>query len=218
MNSINMLDNMDGVTTSISISIILVAITFVFTNMETQNTYLILLLGVLGALVGFLYFNWNPAKIYMGDSGSQFLGVFLAAISILFFWDEKNQTTEIFQIKQFVVPMLVFIVPLIDTMTVFMRRLARKQSPFVGGKDHTTHHLVFLGLTERQAVSTLLFLSLLSLPMALVLHNAWINWTFVITIFAFVYFFLVFGIVQIAYNKGKKKREKALQEEAISLN
>lgn len=209
MNSINMLDNMDGVTTSISISIILVAITFVFTNMETQNTYLILLLGVLGALVGFLYFNWNPAKIYMGDSGSQFLGVFLAAISILFFWDEKNQTTEIFQIKQFVVPMLVFIVPLIDTMTVFMRRLARKQSPFVGGKDHTTHHLVFLGLTERQAVSTLLFLSLLSLPMALVLHNAWINWTFVITIFAFVYFFLVFGIVQIAYNKGKKNSSQS---------
>ena len=216
MNSINMLDNMDGVTTSISISIILAAIAFVFTNIETQNTYLILLLGVLGALLGFLYFNWNPAKIYMGDSGSQFLGIFLAAISILFFWNEKNQTSEIFQIKQFVVPMLVFIVPLIDTMTVFMRRLARKQSPFVGGKDHTTHHLVFFGLSERQAVSTLLVISLLSLPFVLALHNEWINWTFGITILSFVYFFLVFGMMQIVYNIGKKKREKALEEEAIT--
>lgn len=218
MNSINMLDNMDGVTTSISISIVLVAIAFVFTNVETQNTYLILLLGVLGALVGFLYFNWNPAKIYMGDSGSQFLGIFLAAISILFFWNEKNQTSEFFQIKQFVVPMLVFIVPLVDTLTVFMRRLARKQSPFVGGKDHTTHHLVFFGLSERQAVSTLLFISLLSLPMALVLHNEWINWTFGITLLAFIYFFFVFGMMQIIYNKGKQKREKALEEEAINQN
>jgi UDP-GlcNAc:undecaprenyl-phosphate GlcNAc-1-phosphate transferase len=218
MNSINMLDNMDGATTSISISIILVAIAFVFTNAETQNTYLILLLGVLGALLGFLYFNWNPAKIYMGDSGSQFLGIFLAAISILFFWQEKNQTAEIFQIKQFVVPMLVFIVPLIDTLTVFIRRLARKQSPFVGGKDHTTHQLVFFGLSEKQAVSTLLLISLVSLPLTLVLHNHWINWTFGVTILAFVYFFLVFGIMQIVYNKGKERREKTLQEERINQN
>lgn len=216
MNSINMLDNMDGVTTSISISIILVAITFIFTNVETNNTYLILLLGVLGALVGFLYYNWNPAKIYMGDSGSQFLGIFLAAISILFFWNEKNQTAEIFQIKQFVLPMLIFIVPLIDTMTVFIRRIARKQSPFVGGKDHTTHHLVFFGLTERQAVTTLLMVSLVSLPLSLTLHNLWIDWTFTVTVLAFVYFFLVFGIMQIIYNIGQKKNDKALKEESTT--
>ena len=216
MNSINMLDNMDGVTTSISISIILVAIAFVYTNIETQNSYLILLLGVLGALIGFLYFNWNPAKIYMGDSGSQFLGIFLAAVSILFFWGEKQPTSEIFQIKQFVVPMLVFIVPLIDTLTVFIRRIAKKQSPFVGGKDHTTHHLVFFGLSERQAVSVLIIISLISLPFVLALHNNWINWTFAITVFSFVYFFLVFGIMQVVYNIGKKKRAEQLKQAELS--
>lgn len=215
MNSINMLDNMDGITTSISMSIVLVAIVFVATGDEINNIYLILLLGVMGALGGFLVFNWNPAKMYMGDSGSQFLGVFLAAISMLFFWNEKIPNTEIFQIKQFVIPMLVFIVPLMDTLTVSIRRLMRKQSPFVGGKDHTTHHLVFFGLSERQAALTLLFISLASLPMVWALHTGYINWTFLITLLAFVYFFVVFGIMQIIYNIGAKRlkeREAANQK------
>lgn len=205
MNSINMLDNMDGITTSISISIILVALVFVATGQNISNSYLILLLGILGALIGFLFYNWNPAKMYMGDSGSQFLGVFLAAISMLFFWSAKEPNNEFFQIKQFVIPMLVFIVPLIDTMTVSIRRLMRKQSPFVGDKDHTTHHLVFFGLSERQAALVLIFISLASLPLALALNNGYINWTFGVTILAFVYFFLVFIIMQIIYNIGAKR-------------
>jgi len=205
MNSINMLDNMDGVTTSISITIILAAVIFVATGYDFNNSYLILLLGVLGALIGFLFYNWNPAKMYMGDSGSQFLGVFLAAISILFFWGEKEPNNEIFQIKQFVIPMLIFIVPLIDTITVSIRRLMRKQSPFVGGKDHTTHHLVFFGLSERQAALVLIFISLASLPLSLALVNGYVNWTFLVTVLAFLYFFVVFGIMQIIYNIGAKR-------------
>jgi UDP-GlcNAc:undecaprenyl-phosphate/decaprenyl-phosphate GlcNAc-1-phosphate transferase len=205
MNSINMLDNMDGITTSISMSIILVAVVIVGTNSNFDTSYLILLLGVLGALTGFLYFNWNPAKIYMGDSGSQFLGVFLAATSMVFFWNVKESTGEFFQIKQFVIPMLVFIIPLIDTATVSIRRLMRKQSPFVGGKDHTTHHLVFFGLSEKQTALLLLFISLLSLPIVLALYNGYIVWTFSITALAFAYFFLVFGLMQVVYNIGKKR-------------
>jgi UDP-GlcNAc:undecaprenyl-phosphate/decaprenyl-phosphate GlcNAc-1-phosphate transferase len=207
MNSINMLDNMDGITTSISMSIILVAIVFVAGSNKFDNSYLTLLLGVLGALTGFLYFNWNPAKIYMGDSGSQFLGVFLAAISMVFFWGEKDNTEEFFQIRQFVIPMLVFIVPLIDTTTVSIRRLMRGQSPFVGGKDHTTHHLVFFGLSEKQTAVTLLAISLISLPLSWILFAGIIQWTFVITLAAFVYFFVVFGLMQVVYNIGKKRME-----------
>jgi UDP-GlcNAc:undecaprenyl-phosphate GlcNAc-1-phosphate transferase len=79
MNSINMLDNMDAITTSISGSIIIGLITVVFVKgLYVNNFNLVMMVGVLGGLVGFLYFNWHPSKIFMGDTGSQFLGVFLA--------------------------------------------------------------------------------------------------------------------------------------------
>ena len=155
--------------------------------------YLLMLVGVLGGLTGFLYYNWNPARVYMGDTGSQFLGVFLASISILFFWDiREEETGQLIQLKQFVVPMLFFIIPLIDTITVTFRRLLRKQSPFVGGKDHITHHLVYLGLSDKMVALILVFVSLLSLPLVLFLLLNFIVWTTEITLLAFGYFALVF--------------------------
>lgn len=213
MNSINMLDNMDSITTTISMSIIVSLISIIAVFGFTPNTfYLVMLVGVLGALSGFLYFNWNPARIYMGDTGSQFLGVFLASTSILFFWNFKDEgSSEWIQPKQFVVPMLLFIVPLIDTTTVTIRRLMRKQSPFVGGKDHITHHLAYLGLSDKLVAITLACLSLTSLPIVLLMVLGWIEWTWAITFGAFAYFFLVFVLIQILYNIGKRKREVAMQ-------
>lgn len=207
MNSINMLDNMDGITASTSLVIILFTLLLLPNTNFTHDPIKILMIGVAGAIVGFLFFNWNPAKMYMGDTGSQFLGVFLAGISILFLWNERNSTSGIIQLKQFVLPLLLFTVPLMDTMTVFIRRLLRKQSPFVGGKDHTTHQLVFFGLTERQVAISFIFMGALSGIFALALKMEWIPWNFTSTILAFVYFFVIFGLMQIIYNIGKKKHE-----------
>lgn len=209
MNSINMLDNMDGITTTISMSIIggivIVALT---TNSTYQNFYLLLMTSVLGALFGFLYFNWNPAKIYMGDTGSQFLGVFLAATSIIFLWDFKDKgSAEVLQLKQFVIPMLFFIVPLLDTITVTFRRLLRKQSPFVGGKDHITHHLAYNGLSDKMVALLLLFVSLFSLPIALLLLLEIVEWNWMATFGAFAYFAVMFATMQLVYEAGKKKHE-----------
>ena len=221
MNSINMLDNMDAITTTISMSIILGLITVVAISGHSLSAfYLVMLVGVMGALTGFLYFNWNPSKIYMGDTGSQFLGVFLASTSILFFWNFRDEgSTEFIQLKQFVIPMLFFIVPLIDTMTVTIRRLMRKQSPFVGGKDHITHHLVYLGLSDRLVALTLISVSLLSLPAALFLIVDMVEWTWMVTLGAFAYFGLVFIIFQILYNLGKRRHEaKLLNQSARTAN
>jgi len=209
MNSINMLDNMDGITTTTSI-VILIAAVFISNSMPISFPAVFLLLsGILGALFGFLFFNWNPAKIYMGDTGSQFLGVFLAAISILLFWNVRDKVSGVIQIKQFVLPLLFFTVPLMDTLTVFMRRLLKKRSPFVGGKDHTTHQLVFFGFSEKQTAWILILLGVISSGIGVALSNNLINWTLMATIGAFVYFFLVFGIMQIIYNIGKKRHENA---------
>jgi UDP-GlcNAc:undecaprenyl-phosphate GlcNAc-1-phosphate transferase len=216
MNSINMLDNMDGITTSVSMSIITGMIAVIFVkNLHADNLKLVMMIGVLGGLGGFLFFNWNPAKIYMGDTGSQFLGVFLAACGIEYFWGYKDQTGEIIELKQFVIPMLMFIIPLVDTITVTFRRLMRKQSPFVGGKDHITHMLVYYGLRERQVAYTLIFFSLLSIPFCVLLLDGTIEWTWVVTFSSFAYFAVVFIGFQLIYNKGQINK---LAKEAAKAN
>lgn len=216
MNSINMLDNMDAITTTVSMCIIvgLIAV-IIITSPYTNAFYLVMLVGVLGALSGFLYFNWNPSKIIMGDTGSQFLGVFLASTSILFFWNintPRDNFLPFMQIKPFIIPMLFFIVPLIDTTTVTIRRLLRKQSPFVGGKDHITHHLAYLGLSDKLVAVTLLSTSLLSLPLALMLIIGAVNWSPLMSLAAFAYFGVMFLIFQVLYNIGKHKHVLKLQQ------
>ncbi len=212
MNSINMLDNMDAITTTISMSIIVGLICFILiVEPKLSMFYLVMLVGVLGALSGFLYFNWHPSKIYMGDTGSQFLGVFLASTSILFFWNFRDEGSgEFIQLKQFVVPMLLFIVPLIDTTTVTIRRLMKKQSPFVGGKDHITHHLAYLGLSDRMVATVLILVSAISVPLAVSIALGWIEWTWIVTLSAFGYFFLLFIAFQVLYNRGKKLNQQKL--------
>jgi UDP-GlcNAc:undecaprenyl-phosphate GlcNAc-1-phosphate transferase len=215
MNSINMLDNMDAITTTTSMSIIIGLIAVIFsTGVHGYNFYLVMMVGVLGSLLGFLYYNWNPSKIYMGDTGSQFLGVFLAACGIIYFWNFRDSNGGQFQFKQFVIPMLMFIVPLIDTITVTFRRLMRKQSPFVGGKDHITHHLAFLGFSDRQVALTLITISLISIPVCILILNKNIEWTEYVTFGSFAYFGIVFVIFQLLYNKGAAK--KALRDLASS--
>jgi UDP-GlcNAc:undecaprenyl-phosphate GlcNAc-1-phosphate transferase len=216
MNSINMLDNMDGVSTSISISIILGMISYEFYTGNINVVFTIILVGVLGGLIGFLFYNWNPSSMYMGDTGSMFLGVLLAGSSIWFVWHERDLYGGTFQIKQFVIPMLLFIVPLIDTMTVTVRRLMRKQSPFVGGKDHITHHLVYLGLKERTVAMVLIVVSLTSIPLMLFIKNN--DWTILTTVLAFGYFALLFFTMQILYNKGAKLNQMKMEKEGVVGN
>jgi UDP-GlcNAc:undecaprenyl-phosphate GlcNAc-1-phosphate transferase len=167
--------------------------------------------GVLGALVGFLRFNWNPSKIYMGDTGSQFLGVFLAATSIIFLWQFNAGNQGILQVKPFVLPALFFIVPIIDTTTVTIRRLLKGGSPFVGGKDHITHHLAYLGLKEKQIVFILAFTTLLSFPVALFfLKN---NWNFYLSFGSLAYVVVLFFVFQFFYKKGEIKHQNRILDQ-----
>jgi UDP-GlcNAc:undecaprenyl-phosphate GlcNAc-1-phosphate transferase len=196
MNSINMLDNMDGITTSVSISVILAVLYMIVVNGEEKNIYFITLLGVLAGLLGFMYYNWNPSKMYMGDTGSQFLGVFLAAIGILYLWNYDSEPNFRNQTKQFIVALLVFIVPIIDTTTVTINRLLKGQSPFVGGRDHTTHHLSYLGFTDRQVAVSFLGLSFLSVIFLIVIDqvigDSWDYWHFCLFL---GYFLILFGFL-----------------------
>lgn len=189
MNSINMLDNMDGITTIVSIVILFFVI---FLNYNLQNVFSatsILSLGVLGALLGFLIYNWNPAKMFMGDTGSQFLGVFLAAISIESCWNSFEVVHYSFMnlnsiFLGFMVSICVFIIPLVDTTTVFINRLRKGNSPFIGGKDHTTHHLFFRGINEKKIALLYGFIQLLGLFIAL---NLIVNYNLFYSIISIVF-------------------------------
>jgi UDP-GlcNAc:undecaprenyl-phosphate/decaprenyl-phosphate GlcNAc-1-phosphate transferase len=216
MNSINMLDNMDGIAASISASILVGAVVIILSDRSVNNAYLIIILGLLGALIGFLFFNWHPSKMYMGDTGSQFLGIFLAGISILFFWDYRQDEQSYFDFRQLLFPMLIFIVPLIDTATVFIRRLLRRQSPFIGGKDHTTHHLAYLGLSDTAVTIALIVLSFISIVFMYYLFRQFDSWKNIYSAAGFAYFIIVFLLMQWLYNLGLKRHNEKLVQQKIN--
>lgn len=207
MNSINMLDNMDAITTTVSISILIATILLLYLNNDLSNIHLIILLGVLAALLGFLYFNWHPSKMYMGDTGSQFLGVFLAAIGIIYFWNTPDVNGEKVQSKQFMVTVLSFMIPIIDTTTVVINRIAKGKSPFVGGKDHTTHHLSYLGFSDRGVAYTFAGLSLISMVLTVLIIKYIERWDYLHTILFGAYFLAVF-ITLFSITRINRKKEK----------
>jgi UDP-GlcNAc:undecaprenyl-phosphate GlcNAc-1-phosphate transferase len=217
MNSINMLDNMDGITTVTSISIIVAMLGICLISLELNIIYSVMLVGVVGALFGFLYFNIPPSKMYMGDTGSQFLGVFLGAISIPILWVHKDPAGGLIQIKQFLLPALVFLMPIIDTTTVFIRRVANKKSPFIGGKDHTTHHLAFLGISERYVMlifwSLSLFASIIAIVCFWYINDLHIGYS----ILVFLFCLCLFITMQIIYNRGKRIHDICNKYNVIKL-
>lgn len=168
MNSINMLDNMDSITTTTSIFIILSILGISFPFNFINNVHLFLIITALGALGGFLIFNWNPAKMFMGDTGSQFLGMFLAYYSIKFLWNRGVDEGEYSIFSNVTLVLVAFATPIVDTTFVVLRRLNRKQSPMIGGKDHTTHSLSYFGFTDRQVGYIFVVLGIVS---AMLAHN-----------------------------------------------
>jgi UDP-GlcNAc:undecaprenyl-phosphate/decaprenyl-phosphate GlcNAc-1-phosphate transferase len=190
MNSINMLDNMDGITTLVSISACTFFTAYNISLSRITECAPILNLGVLGALFGFLVYNFHPSKMFMGDTGSQFLGLFLAAQGIDLCWN--NTSSPAISEASIINPLLValvFLLPITDTTTVVINRLKKGQSPFVGGKDHTTHHLFFRGLTEKRIAILYLVLSSCSAFLAFQLV---INFSYLLMYVSLGFFILVF--------------------------
>ncbi|MGV9011767.1 MAG: glycosyltransferase family 4 protein [Flavobacteriales bacterium] len=150
MNAINMLDNMDAVATVVSFMILASALAMLSTEALVLDVTSVPLIAVCGGLAGFLFYNWHPSRMFMGDTGSQFLGVLLAFVGIRYCWNGSGPEGMVEPWRQISLVAVVFILPLADTTTVTINRLLKGRSPFVGGKDHTTHHLSYAGLSEPQ--------------------------------------------------------------------
>jgi UDP-GlcNAc:undecaprenyl-phosphate GlcNAc-1-phosphate transferase len=194
MNSINMLDNMDAITTSTSLIIsIIIGVFALFAPSDSIWFYLMILASAYAALGSFLIFNWNPSKMYMGDNGSQFLGAFLAIFSIMFLWNQSIPGYDHPALYKLVTVAIVFAMPLTDTITVSINRLLQGKSPFVGGKDHTTHHLSYAGLSDRKVALVFVIGSIISGIIAMILIHFFPNPNITTLLVFFIYPVAVFS-------------------------
>lgn len=207
MNSINMLDNMDGVTASSSLGIIVGVVSLMMLNGKADSFWFAVSLGVGASLLGFLYHNWFPSVIYMGDAGSQFLGVFFAWIGIKAFWNGLDVNDNPIQAKQIIMAGLMFLGPIADTFSVTVNRILAGRSPFVGGRDHTTHCLVYNGLAQRHVAFLFLGLPIVSTVICVFFVNYVEEWRVEYTILCATYFIVVLGALFYS-TKTKKAKSK----------
>ncbi len=150
-NAINFFDNIDG---GASGTVAISSFVLLFLSMQSMQHYLAAMAAVLaGSTLGFLWWNKTPARIYMGDAGSLFLGVVLASLLVRF---EPN---PINRFSSFAVPLLIVAVPILDSSVAIVSRIIRGISPFQGGRDHLSHRLMKMGLRKKTSVVTLWLLS-----------------------------------------------------------
>lgn len=209
MNSINMLDNMDGITASVAYIILLGCLFAAFGQHQTILAGIIV--GVLATLCAFLYFNQPVSSIYMGDTGSQFIGLFLSAVSILTVWNYRDMQQGGIQVLQCLIPLFCFAFPLFDTATVVIHRTLHGRSPFVGGRDHTTHHFYYLGLNEKGVMWLVSAKSAIACFIAILLMANFGSISSNITYYACIMYVFLFAIIQFLYILGKKRSDRMIR-------
>lgn len=196
-NAINLIDGLDGLASGVSG---IASLALFFVSVSIGNTMLALMSIILvGSVLGFLRFNFYPAKIFMGDSGSLFLGFFLAVISLL----ELKQVTLV----SFVIPMLVLAVPISDTLYAMIRRKLNGQSISTADKLHLHHRLLAMGLSHRKAVLLIYLISAIFAFLAIVITHGALWWA----ILAFASYLLFFEIFAEAIGMMKQEHRPVLK-------
>jgi UDP-GlcNAc:undecaprenyl-phosphate GlcNAc-1-phosphate transferase len=149
-NSVNLIDGLDGlacgVSTISSTTLLVIALTV------AEPEVAILMAALAGSCLGFLPYNLNPAKIFMGDTGSTFLGFILATVSI-------QGLFKFYTIISFAVPFLMLGLPIFDTCFAILRRVAKGQSPMAPDRGHIHHRLIDMGFSQKQTVAVLYVIS-----------------------------------------------------------
>ena len=149
-NAVNLIDGLDGLACGVSTISSMTMLVIALTVAEAQVA--ILMAALAGACIGFLPYNLNPAKIFMGDTGSTFLGYILAVVSI-------QGLFKFYTIISFAVPFLMLGLPIFDTCFAFIRRIAHGQSPMHADRSHVHHRLIDMGFNQKQAVAVLYVIS-----------------------------------------------------------
>lgn len=145
-NSVNLIDGLDGLADGVST---IAALTMLIIALLIGDLKMAVICGALvGACVGFIPYNRNPAKIFMGDTGATFLGYMLATVSV-------TGLFKLYAMISFIVPFIILGFPIFDTASAFTRRILRGQNPMKADRSHTHHKLIDMGMNQKQAVATL---------------------------------------------------------------
>ena len=163
-NSVNFFDNLDGGASGTvaisSLGLFILAVT------SGQFYVATLSLVLAGSAFGFLFWNRNPAQIYMGDAGALFLGMLLATLLVRFDPNPINLYAG------FAIPIMIMAIPILDTSVAVISRIQRKKSPFEGGQDHLSHRLIRRNLGRKKTALVLWFLTALFVALAIILSNS----------------------------------------------
>lgn len=183
-NSINFFDNLDGGAAG-TVAVSTTTLAYLAVN-NNQSLIGALSFVVAGSTLGFLVWNRSPARIYMGDAGSLFLGILLATLTLRF--DPNTETS----LASFATPILLLAIPILDTTVAVVSRLLRNVSPFKGGKDHLSHRLIRAGLTRKHSAILLWLLSAFFCLLAILFTLLNSYYEIVIIIFASILWALLF--------------------------
>ena len=143
-NAVNFIDGLDGL--AVGVSAISTASLLIIALLVAEMNISLVLAALLGACIGFIPYNKNPAKIFMGDTGATFLGFILAVLSI-------QGLFKLYAIISFAVPFLILGIPIFDICFAFLRRIAKGQNPMVADRGHVHHRLIDMGFNQKQAVA-----------------------------------------------------------------
>jgi UDP-GlcNAc:undecaprenyl-phosphate/decaprenyl-phosphate GlcNAc-1-phosphate transferase len=203
INSFNFLDNMDALSGGIGL-IAALMFAFVMTLIVPDPRWFVggALFALAGALAGFLCHNWPPARIFMGDAGSTFIGLMLACLTILgTFYDPTLGKRHVI-----LAPLCILAIPLYDITSVILIRLSEGRSPFEADKKHFSHRLVEMGLSKQQAVLTVHLATLTTGLGGLLLYKV-SDWTGATLVVALVLCLL--AIVAILETVGRTNAQKS---------
>lgn len=191
-NAINLIDGLDGLACGVSAisSTSLLIVTLMHADLEVAMLTAILT----GACIGFLPFNMNPAKIFMGDTGALFLGYMLSVLSIVGVF----KTTAV---VSFLIPVIIFGYPLFDTVFAFARRILQGRSPFSADRGHLHHRIIDMGFNVRQSVSILYCICSILGILAIMLSEQRTAASLIILVVA-----LIIGLFNYALVKNKNTR------------
>lgn len=216
MNSLNMLDNMDGITGTVSFFILLTSfVIFTWFSGFVGALWPTLIVVQLGALVGFLCYNIHPSKMFMGDTGSQFLALIVSFFGIKAMWNLPAAYEIPSWISVFII-LVAFSPAIADTLTVMINRTKKGVSVMQGGKDHTTHHLVYKGYSDFNVWVAFTLFGVFSFIYAILLGFLVVHYSPFFALLGLPFFLIVF--IPLYRNTLKYHPPKPIEEEDIDLD
>lgn len=201
-NAVNFIDGLDGLACGVSaiatVTMLIIAVLY------SEVQIALMMAALAGACLGFLPYNMNPAKIFMGDTGSMFLGYILAVTSI-------QGLFKFYAVISFAVPFILLGLPIFDTGFAIVRRLMRGQSPLQADRGHVHHRLIDLGFDQKQSVAILYAFSALMGLTAVILARTNESRLIFLALAVLVCFFLAMSLMTV--EKRNSKKEQAIVEE-----